>query len=94
MPPQFRAAAAELGLSPAIVSGPHVFLSGATGSGADGAMPDDPAAQIESAFAKVGAVLDAAGLTFQSVVEMTSYHIGLRAHFDLFNAIRLRHFSE
>lgn len=51
-------------------------------------MPDTPEDQFRAAFDKIAAVLAEAGLDFGAVVEMTSYHIGLRAHFDLFNAVR------
>jgi enamine deaminase RidA (YjgF/YER057c/UK114 family) len=56
-------------------------------------MPPDAEAQFQSAFAKIGSVLAEANLTFDHVVEMTSYHIGLRDHFDLFDATRLNHFN-
>ncbi len=91
LPPEFQAAADQLKMSPAIISGNHVFLGGVTGSDPNGHMPDDQATQIRSAFDKVGVVLRTAGLSFRSVVEMTTYHIGLRDHFDLFNAIRLEY---
>lgn len=91
MPPEFQSAAAALKMSPAIISGGYVFLGGVTGSDLQGRMPQDPAAQMRSAFDKVGIVLREAGLTFEAVVEMTTYHIGLRDHFDLFDAIRLEY---
>ncbi len=94
VPPEFRAMAERLKMSPAIVSSDHVFLTGVTGSDAQGHMPEDPATQIRNAFDKIGLVLRAGGLTFGSVVEMTSYHVGLRDHFDLFDAIRLECFGE
>jgi enamine deaminase RidA (YjgF/YER057c/UK114 family) len=94
VPPELRAAADQLKMSPAIVSGRHVFLTGVTGSDPHGQMPQDPAVQMRNAFEKVGLVLREAGLTFQSVVEMTTYHVGLREHFDLFNAIRLEYVEE
>ncbi|WP_428545883.1 RidA family protein [Profundibacter sp.] len=88
-PEEARASAEQLKLSPAIISGNHVFLSGVTGSDAQGGMAEDPEAQFRNAFDKIGGVLGKAGLTFAAVVEMTSYHIGLRGHFDLFNKVRL-----
>jgi enamine deaminase RidA (YjgF/YER057c/UK114 family) len=93
-PPGSEPAARALGLSPGIVSGGHVFLSGMTGSRADGSMPDDPAEQIRSAFGKIGAVLDEAGLTHAAIVEMTSFHVGLGDHFDLFRTILAEYLSE
>ncbi len=76
-------------MSPAIVSGGHVFFTGVTGSDAEGRMPADPEAQFRAAFEKIGAVLREAGLGFGALVEMTSYHIGLRQHFALFDKVRL-----
>ncbi len=88
IPPEFRTASDQLKVSPGLVSGNHVFLTGVTGADAQGQMPVDPEAQIRNVFEKTGIVLREAGLSFGSIVEMTSYHIGLRSHFDLFNAIR------
>ncbi|SEP72856.1 RidA family protein [Thalassovita taeanensis] len=87
-PPGSRAAADQIKVSPGVISGNHIFLTGVTGSDPHGAMPQNQADQIRSAFEKIGAVLHEAGLTFQAIVEMTTYHVGLRDHFDLFNAIR------
>ncbi len=81
-------------MSPGIISGGHLFLTGMTGGDAQGRMPEDPAAQMRNAFDKIGLVLREAGLTFGAIVEMTTYHVGLRAHFDLFSAIRLDYVRE
>lgn len=89
-----RAIADQIKLSPGIVSGNHVFLTGMTGSGADGVMPESLAGQFRQAFEKIGAVLREAGLGFDSIVEMTSYHVGLRDHFDTFCEIRSEYVSE
>ena len=94
MPPEFRAASSQLKMSPGIVSGDHLFLTGVTGGDLEGRMPEDPEAQMRNVFKKMGFVLREAGLTFRSVVEMTTYHVGLRGHFDLFDSIRLEHFEE
>lgn len=86
--PASQATAAALKLSPGLIAGDFVFLTGMTGSRADGSMPLDAGEQIRSAFDKIGLVLAEAGLGHDAIVEMTSYHVGLRDHFDLFNAIR------
>ncbi|WP_299622301.1 RidA family protein [uncultured Tateyamaria sp.] len=88
IPPALRDACAAAGMSPGIVSGTHVFLTGVTGAGADGAMPQTAEAQFHACFDKIAAVLAEAHLTLDAVVEMTSYHVGLRGHFDLFDEIR------
>ncbi len=94
LPPDFLSACDQLKISPGLVSGDHVFLSGVTGSDSTGQMPDEPEIQIRGAFEKIGIVLREAGLNYGSIVEMTTYHIGLRDHFDLFNSIRLEYIEE
>ena len=91
IPPELRAACAAAGMSPGILSGQHVFLTGVTGVGADGGMPNTDDAQFEACFAKIASVLAQAELDLSHIVEMTSYHVGLRAHFAAFDAIRLAH---
>jgi enamine deaminase RidA (YjgF/YER057c/UK114 family) len=87
-PPGSRATADRMKLSPGIISGKHVFLTGMTGSRPDGTMPTDPSDQFRQAFTKIAAVLGEANLGFDAIVEMTSYHIGLSTHFDTFCAVR------
>ena len=94
IPPEVQAGYEQMKISPGLISGEHVFFSGVTGSYADGSMPSDPEAQFRMAFQKIGYVLRDAGLKFGALVEMTSYHIGLRDHFELFNKVRLEHVSE
>ena len=75
----------DLPLSPAIRSGDHLFLTGMTGMG-PGADPS-PEAQFNAAFDKVEAVLRAAGVDLDAVVEATTYHLALATHFDAFEAV-------
>ncbi|MEM7644557.1 MAG: Rid family hydrolase [Pseudomonadota bacterium] len=77
----------DLPLSPAIRSGDHIFLTGVTGSLADGTMPSDPTAQFERAFDKVAELLGEAGLTLDAVSEVTSFHVDLHRYFDAFEAV-------
>ncbi len=83
----------QLDISPGMISGDHVFLTGMTGSLPDGSMPENPAVQFRSAFDKIAAVLAAVDLDLNAVVEMTSYHIDLQRHFDQFDAVRLNMLS-
>lgn len=87
-PDGFGAAGKDLKMSAGIVSGGHVFLSGMTGARPDGSMPGDPAEQFHAAFDKIGAILSEAGLDHGAIVEMTSYHVGIADHFEVFNAVR------
>ena len=67
-------------MSPGLLSNGHVFFTGFTGVDDKGELPDDPESQIRNSFEKIGFVLRDAGLGFESLVEMTSYHVGLRDH--------------
>ncbi|WP_415404032.1 RidA family protein [Tateyamaria sp. SN3-11] len=94
IPPALKDACARAGMSPGILSDGHVFLTGVTGSAADGAMPVGDEAQFQACFDKIAAVLAEAGMGLDSIVEMTSYHVGLRGHFDVFDAVRLARLSD
>lgn len=89
-----EASAAQIKVSPGVVSGNHVFLTGMTGSRSDGTMPNNLKEQFRRAFEKIGSVLKEAGLTYDSIVEMTTYHVGLRDHFNTFNEIRSEYVSD
>lgn len=93
MPKGSEAAVEGLKLSPGIVSDGHIFLTGMTGSASDGTMPADLSTQFENAFDKIGTVLEQAQATHADIVEMTTYHVGIEQHFDLFNAVRSRYVS-
>ena len=84
----------QIRVSPGLVVGNLVFVTGMTGSKDDGSMPADLDDQFRRAFDKIGTVLREAGLGFDAVIEMTSYHLGLRDHFDRFNAIRSEYVRE
>lgn len=81
-------------MSPGLEHDGFVFMTGFTGAGTDGVLTDDPEAQMRMAFAKVGMVLAEAGLGFEHVVEMTSYHVGLRDHLETFKRVRDEHVCE
>jgi len=94
IPPALRDACERACMSPGIAADGFVFLTGVTGASADGTMPQGNVAQFEACFEKITAVLAEADLTLASVVEMTSYHIGLRDHFDAFDSVRRAHWCE
>ena len=94
IPAGAETAAAEIKVSPGVQAGNLVFLTGVTGSRPDGTMPTDLEQQFRAAFDKIKTVLAEAGVDCDAIVEMTSYHTGLRGHFDQFNAIRAEYVSE
>ncbi len=81
-------------MSPGLEHNGFIFMTGFTGADADGQYSEDDGEQIEAVFAKIKAVLDEAGLDFSHLVEMTSYHVGLRDHLDQFKEIRAKYVCE
>ncbi|MEM9224652.1 MAG: Rid family hydrolase [Pseudomonadota bacterium] len=93
VPAELKASAEALKMTPAIVWGDFAFLTSVTGGDFDGQMPRDPERQFRNVFRKTEMVLREAGAAFASVVEMTTYHVGLRDTFDLFDAIRTQYLA-
>ena len=69
-------------------AGEFVFLSGITGVHPDGSLSADPATQFRDAFGFVGMHLETAGLNFDNIVEMTTYHVALRRHLATFIRVK------
>lgn len=80
--------------SPAIAAGDELFCSGQLGlNPATGALADGVAAQAEQAIANLGALLSAAGFTFDDIVKTTIFMVDL-ADFATVNEIYGRAFSQ
>ncbi len=75
--------------SAAIRSGDLLFVSGQVGSREDGSPEPDFAKQVRLAFANLKAVLQAAGCTFDDVVDVTTFHTDPAAQWETINPIRL-----
>ncbi|WP_299673640.1 Rid family hydrolase [uncultured Roseobacter sp.] len=88
IPDEMAALEQDWRMSPGLISGDHVFLTGFNGCPLEGPPPPEPEIQIETAFEAVKTVLAEAGLDFTDVVDMTSYHLGLADHLTLFRQIR------
>lgn len=78
---------AASGFSPAVRAGDLLFLTGATGGDANGVMVDNVAVQTRTALSKVTTILEAANAILDDIVEVTSYHTGLRSGFDAVDAV-------
>jgi len=80
--------------APAVRSGGFLRCSGQLGTDERFAISAvDPEAQFVQAFENVNRVLAAAKLDFGDVVEMTTFHVGLREHLATFLAVKDRYFS-
>lgn len=80
--------------SAAIESGDLLFVSGQVGSRVDGTPEPDYERQVQLAFDNLKNVLDAAGCTFQDVVDVTSFHTDPDAQFETFMAVREKNIGE
>lgn len=78
-----EARASRLRYSPGLRDGRVVYVSGHIGRSPDGELPADPETQTREAFAGVGRTLARLGATWADVVEITSYHVGLREQSEL-----------
>jgi enamine deaminase RidA (YjgF/YER057c/UK114 family) len=68
--------------SPAIRSNGFLFVSGQVGSREDGSPEPDFEAQMRLAFENLNAVLEAAGCTFDDVVDVTLFIVDPEAKLD------------
>jgi len=75
-------------LSPVLDTGEFVFLSGGTGARPDLTVNPDPEMQIRDTFEFLQDHLAVLDLTFDDVVEMTTYHVDLRKHLSVFIKVK------
>lgn len=61
----------------AVVVGDELRASGHTGEFDSGLFSNDHATQVRQTFVNLQATLDAAGFTWEDVIELRSYHVGL-----------------
>lgn len=94
IPDELRSYYHDWKMSPGLISGEHMFFTGFTGKNPDGSLSPDPETQIRQTFEKIGFVLREAALGFDALVEMTSYHVGLQDHLDVFKTIRAEYIHE
>jgi enamine deaminase RidA (YjgF/YER057c/UK114 family) len=87
-PPEFSHFIDDWHFSPVLDTGEFVFLSGVTGVGCDDGLASEPEAQIADAFEILERHLHAADLDFDDIVEMTTYHVGLRDHLAAFMTVK------
>jgi enamine deaminase RidA (YjgF/YER057c/UK114 family) len=77
--------------APAIRTGNWLRCSGQLGTDEKFVAIVEPEAQFAQAFENVKRVLAAADLDFRDVVEMTTFHVGLREHLATFLAVKDRY---
>ena len=86
--PEFQHFPTDWHLSPGIDDGDYVFFSGVTGTHPDLSVSADPETQFRDTFEFLEKNLAQAGLKFDDVVEMTTYHVGLREYLPTFMKVK------
>lgn len=81
LPDQSKASYDNFHFAPAVRSSKGlIFCSGQIGVGENGSVPKSPEEEFRNAWAAVGQLLAEAGLTFDNIIEFTSFHVGLQEH--------------
>ncbi|MFK3664103.1 RidA family protein [Ochrobactrum teleogrylli] len=80
--------------SAAIRSGDLLFVSGQVGSRGDGTPEPDFEHQVQLAFDNLRAALDAAGCTFDDLVDVTTFHTDPESQFATIMEVRQRIFTK
>ncbi|KJF99077.1 RidA family protein [Photobacterium leiognathi] len=88
VPEEFKHYYNDWHFSPVIEADGTVYLSGVTAARKDKPISIDPQEQFHDAFYKLGVYLDAAGLTYDDILEMTTFHIDLKAHIEVFSKVK------
>lgn len=84
---------AQHGYSAAIRSGDLVFVSGQVGSRSDGTPEPDFERQVRLAFENLKATLQAAGCSFDDIVDVTTFHTEPEKQFETIMAVKQDMFS-
>jgi enamine deaminase RidA (YjgF/YER057c/UK114 family) len=71
----------------AVWDGDRLYVTGHTGEDPDGSFSADPEMQIRQTFRHIGATLSEGGTSWAHVMEINSYHVGLRAQAEILIAI-------
>ena len=81
--------------APAVVDGQQLRCSGVIGvNPADSSVAADPEAQFTRAFDNLREVLAVAGASTADLVEMTTFHVGLQQHLEVFMKVKDRYIAE
>ena len=88
LPDSMQLLAGRAGYAPAVKVGATLYCAGQVGRTPQLEVIEDPAQQFRAAWDNLRSVLAAGGCTFDDVVEMTTYHVGLREHMPVFREVK------
>ncbi len=80
--------------APAVSAGGLLFVAGQVGVRSDGTVPEKVEEQIDLAFKRLEAILNEAGLGFDDIVELVSYHVDVSTQLTAFREIKDRYVHE
>lgn len=78
----------------AIASDRFAFISGQFGIEEDGSISNDPETQVSLAFANLGEIVMAIPASPRDVIDITTYHVGLREHLELVTTEKKKFFGD
>lgn len=84
----------KFGYSPAVKAGGFLYVAGQIGLNPDGSMPENDEGQIVNAFDRLRIVLEEANASLDDIVELVSYHVGIKNHLPRFVEIKSRYIRE
>ena len=90
VPESMRAIVERAGYAPAVRVGEIVYVVGQVGRTSDLTVIEDPAEQFAAAWENVRIVLEAAGCSFADMVDVTTYHVHMARHMDVFREVKNR----
>ena len=88
IPEEMREIVNRAGYAPAVKVGHTIYVVGQVGRNKELEVIDDPAEQFAAMWENLRVVLSAANCTFDDVVEMTSYHVEMSKHMDVFRTAK------
>lgn len=92
VPPGMERIFQDYGYAPALQVGRILHCAGQVGRTPDLQVIEDPEAQFEACWNNVATVLAAAGCGFADVIDLTTYHVEMQRHFDVFKMVKNRRF--
>ncbi len=82
VPPDWMDFYEETHIPAAVWAGDTLRVSSHAGETPDDVFPGDPEEQLRGAFRNIASTLGEAGASWSDVVEINSFHVGLRGHAD------------
>jgi enamine deaminase RidA (YjgF/YER057c/UK114 family) len=92
IPDTMHQLASRAGYAPALQVGNTLYCAGQVGRTEDLQVIADPEQQFAAAWDNLRQVLAAGGCSFEDVVDLTTYHVGLQEHMPLFRTVKDRVF--